>query len=110
MFERVIEDRGLDLGGAAFELRLPRRHLVRMDVELLPDLGDRPLDLDRRDRLEARRLVPSRSSLHPKLLIRRHNRASRQAGDPPILPSEIVEPVQSSILRRQVLRQAGNPP
>jgi len=36
--------------GAAFELRLPRRHLVRMNVELPGDLSDRPIALDRRDR------------------------------------------------------------
>ena len=35
---------------AAFELRLPRRHLVRVNVELLGDLRNRPLALDRRDR------------------------------------------------------------
>jgi hypothetical protein len=34
-----------------------------------------------------------RSSLHRSLLIHRPYRASRQAVDPPILPSEIVEPL-----------------
>src|SRR5262249_61084696 len=80
----------------SFELRLPRRHLVRVDVELLRYLRDRPLALDRRNRhfgLERRRVVPPRSSAHQLLLIRRHYRARAQADDPPTLPSEIVEPL-----------------
>src|SRR5262245_29951764 len=85
-----------NLRSPAFELRLPRRHLVRMDVELIRDLRDRPLALDRRNRhfgLERRRVVPPRSSAHHSLLIRRHYRARHQADDPPTLPSEIVEPL-----------------
>jgi hypothetical protein len=39
-----------NIGGAAFELRLLRRHLVRVNIELLRELRDRPLAIDRRDR------------------------------------------------------------
>ena len=38
------------IGSPAFELRLPGRDLVRVDVELLRQLSDRPVALDRRNR------------------------------------------------------------
>ena len=81
---------------AAFELRLPARDLVRVDVELLRHLRNRPLTLDRRQRhlgLEGRRVVPPSVFCSSSLLIRRHNRARCQADIPLIVPSEIVEPL-----------------
>ena len=92
----------LHISRAAFELRLPGCHLVRMNVKLLRDLRDRPLALDRCYRhlgLEGRRVVPPRSSAHRMLLIRVHNRARCQADNPPTLPSEIVEPLLSPVGR-----------
>jgi hypothetical protein len=49
-----------------FQLRLPRRHLIGVNVELLRDLGNRPLILDRCNRnlcLEGRRMAPRSSFL-----------------------------------------------
>jgi hypothetical protein len=84
------------IGCPAFELCLPGRDLVRVNVELLGLLSDRPVALDRRNRhlgIEGGRVVPPRSFAHRKLLIRWHNRARCQADNPLTLPSEIVEPL-----------------
>ena len=59
---------GLEEEGGSFEkLILPRRNLVRVDVELLSQLRQCPLALDgshRHLRLEARCVVPACSSAH----------------------------------------------
>ncbi len=54
-----------NIGSRAFELSLPRRDLIGVDVELLRELRQRPIALDRRKRhlrLEGRCVVPARSS------------------------------------------------
>ncbi len=55
------------IGSAAFELCLPRRDLIGMDVELLGKLRNRSIALDGSKchlRLEDRCVVPARSSRH----------------------------------------------
>jgi hypothetical protein len=84
-----------ELGRSAFQLRLPRHHLVRVNVEMLGDLCDCPIALDCRNRhlrLEGRGVIPPWSFAHRMLLIRRHNCARCQADDPLNLLFEIVEP------------------
>jgi hypothetical protein len=54
------------------QLRLPLRDLVGMHIELLRQLGDRSVALDRRQRdfrLEYRRVIPAGSSWHNGRLI-----------------------------------------
>ena len=63
----VAAARTENIGSAAFKLRLPRRDLVGVDVEMLGQLRERPIALDggkRHLRLEGRCVVPARSSAH----------------------------------------------
>jgi hypothetical protein len=56
-----------NIGGPALKLRLPRRDLIGVNVELLSKLNQRPIAFDgskRHSRLEARCVVPSWSSAH----------------------------------------------
>src|SRR5476651_909812 len=52
---------------STLELGFPGRHLIGVDVEMLGQLGQRPIALDggkRHLRLESRAVVPARSSVH----------------------------------------------
>jgi hypothetical protein len=63
----VARARTENIGSPAFELRLPRRDLIGVDVELLGKLRDGPIAFDggkRHLRLESRGVVPARSSRH----------------------------------------------
>ena len=72
--------------GRAFEkLAFPRRDLVRMNVELLRQLRQRPIALHGGQshlRLECRRMIAARSFRHIKLLIRSENPRRCQAENP----------------------------
>src|SRR5712692_9176017 len=64
---RCPAPRSENIGGAALKLRFPSRNLIGVDVEMLGQLGYRPIALDgcqRHLRLEGRGVVPARSSVH----------------------------------------------
>src|SRR6516165_9922810 len=73
-----------------------------MDVELLRKLCQCSIALDggkRHLRLEGRCVVPAWSSWHGSLLIRRAQRARRQAETPPIVLSRFPRPALSGVTR-----------
>src|SRR5262245_14720807 len=85
----------LDWFSSALKLSLPRCNLIGVDVELPGKLRQCPIAFQggkRHLRLEGRCVVPARSSLHRSLLIRRLQRARRQAETPLIVLCRFAGP------------------
>jgi hypothetical protein len=89
------------------QLALPRGDLVRMDVELLRQRGQRLLALDRGQshfRLECRRMRPAAPLRHRMLLMRSENPRRCQAENPLMLLSEFPGPALFWLVRGSDLR------